>query len=180
VALHAGGDWDWQLPAVVLPGVALAAGAIAAMGADGERGDGIVGGAWRWVLAGSAVAAILVVAGPVMSARATDDARSAASRGDLASALARADEAIALSPQDPDPRHVRANILSDLGRNGAADSAFAAAAARSPRDWSIFADWADALARRGERRGALQAAARARELNPLEPRVRYLTENLGQ
>jgi hypothetical protein len=180
VALHAAGDWDWQLPAVVLPAVALTAGAIKAMHAGDDPPASVGGGAARWIVAAASVAAIIMISGPVMSGFATDDARDAASRGDLAQALAKADAAISLRPQDPSPRLVRANVLSDLGRDRAADAAFAAAAARSPRDWSVFADWANALARRGDEREAVVAAERAHALNPRESRVRYLRESLSR
>jgi Flp pilus assembly protein TadD len=132
----------------------------------------------RWGIAGASILALLMVTGPTLSARTLADARDTAARGDLATALTDAREAADLAPQDPAPRLLEANILSDLGRAEAADAAFAAAAARSPRDWEVFADWAAALAGRGDDRGARVAAMRAHRLNPREPRPLYILESL--
>lgn len=132
----------------------------------------------RWGIAAAAVLAIVMVAGPTVSAGAADDARDQAARGDLRGALARADDAIALSPQDAGTRLLRANLLADLGRPAQSDAAFAAAVARSPRDWQVYADWASALARRGDVRGARVAVRRAIALNPLEQRPRIIEEAL--
>ena len=118
VALHAAGDWDWQLPAIVLPAVALGAGALKVM-SPGR--DGVHAAAVRWGIAAAAILAIVMVAGPTLSGTALSDARDSASRGDLAIALSRARDAARLAPQDPAPRLLEANLLTDLGRPAAAD-----------------------------------------------------------
>jgi hypothetical protein len=176
IALHAAGDWDWQLPAIVLPALALGAGAIKVMAL--ERGAGPAGPATRVGLVTVAVLGILLVAGPTMAADDINDARDLARGGNLAAALDRARDAGRLSPQDASARLVEANILTDLDRPAEADAAFAAAAARSPHDWRIFADWAGALADRGDTAAARVAVRRAIALNPLEQRPRLILEGL--
>jgi O-antigen ligase len=179
VVLHAGGDWDWQLPGIVLPAMALAGGALKAMAlADGRVSPARP--AVRALIAGACVLAMLVVAGPALSDAVARDARDLAVGGDLPAALSRARHAARLAPQDPAPRLLEANILTDLGRPIDADVAFAAAAERSPSNWEIFADWASALAARGDVEAARAAVARARRLNPLEERTRLMAETLAR
>ena len=176
VGIHAAGDWDWQLPAIVLPAMALAAGALK-VASLGDRISPPASAGTRGTLAVGAILASVMVAGPTASASALTDAHDRASHGELQSALERAEAAARLSPQDPAPRLLQANLLSDLGRPAQADAAFAAAVARSPRDWEIFADWSAALSRRRDARAALLAATHALTLNPREKRTRYLLES---
>jgi Flp pilus assembly protein TadD len=117
-----------------------------------------------------------VLAGPLFSATRVDQGTARAAHGDLTGALASAREAAALDPQAPEPLRLEANVLTDLGRPRQADAAFAAAYARSTHDWSILADWAAALLRRGDRPAARVAIDRARRLNPREQRIAFLAE----
>jgi hypothetical protein len=177
IGIHAAGDWDWQLPAIVLPAVALAAGGLKVMllrESDApRRGVGL-----RPLAALGAILALVLIVGPTVSSSSLADARSLAVQGDLEGALDLSDDAVALAPLDPAPRLLRAHLLSDLGRGGQANAAFAAAVARSPNDWRVFADWALSLRDRGDREGALAAAERAVSLNPRESQPVFLLESL--
>jgi hypothetical protein len=175
LGVHAAGDWDWQLPTVMLPAVALAAGALKIACRRAPPAPP----AARAGIALAAVLAIALVVGPTMAATTLDDARATAAAGDLTGALDRADAAARLAPMDPAPRLLQANLLADLGRPARSDAAFAAAIARSPHDYAAFADWALALQRRGALAGARAAADRAAELNPRDSRVRFLLADLG-
>jgi cytochrome c-type biogenesis protein CcmH/NrfG len=179
VASHLAIDWAWQLPAVVLPAVAVGAGALKAahLATGGAAATASPGGRAAGALA--AVAGIALLTSAVGSAASVETARAQALRGDLTTALEGARSAARLNPQDPEPRLLEANILSDLGRPTEADAAFSRAAARSPRDWVIFADWAAAALARGDRRAAGIAARRAHQLNPRELRPRLLLESSG-
>ncbi|MGD9570403.1 MAG: O-antigen ligase family protein [Thermoleophilia bacterium] len=179
IALHMMGDWDWQLPAVVLPAIVLGTAAMRAALHDlGTPRD--IGPVAAWSISLPAVVLLLLVIGPALSAGTLDDARRLAAAGDLSGALAEARTAARQDPQSPAPRLLEANVLADLGRPVASDRAFAAARARSPRDWVILADWATALALRGDRAEALRALRAARALNPREPRLRVLAETLAE
>ena len=174
IGLHAAGDWDWQLPVIMLPAIVLAAGALRV----GSGGGTALPTAARVVTAALAVVGMALVIGPTMSATVLDRARNAAAGGDLEHALQLARTAAELSPQDPAARLVQANVLADLGRPGQSDAAFAAAVARSPADAAIFGDWALALLTRGDVAQARVAARRARVLDPLDPRSAYLLARL--
>jgi len=173
IAVHAAGDWDWQLPAVTLPAVVLGGAALRAglqaLAADRPAGWFVRGP----IVAASAVVALLV-AGPVGSATLVDRARAEAREGMLEQALDHARDAQALQGNAPAPRLLEAYVLTDLGRHAEADAAFAAALARSPRDWSVMADWAAALINRGDRAAAALLLRRAERLNPREQRVAIL------
>lgn len=179
IALHAAGDWDWQLPAVMIPALLLG-GVVLAVAADTQR-RGRPAGLWAPVAAGvAAVLAVLLLAGPMRSQGLVDDAKAQARAGDLAAALATARDASDADPSAPAPRLVQAYVLTDLGRGPQADAAFAAALARSPRDWSVMADWAGSLIARGELDAAAPLVGRAAALNPREPRVASLRRVLAQ
>jgi tetratricopeptide (TPR) repeat protein len=176
VVLHLAGDWDWQLPAVTLPAVVLGGGALKAASIVARPAGRAVTSRRpaRWPLAFGCLAAIWLVAGPVASADRLGEARAAARQGRLAQALVLARRAERLDPQSPDGYVLEGDVLTDLGRPGRSNGAFAAALARSPRDWSILADWASALLRQGDRPAARVVVARALVLNSREPALRYL------
>lgn len=175
VALHLAGDWAWQMPAAVLPAVALGAAAIAASAAHRGR-DGRPRRPVAWSIAAASVVALLLVAGPVASSARVDGARDLAASGDLTGALDAAREAAALQPQSAEAALLEANLLADLGRSARADDAFAAAVGRSPRDWAVRADWAAALIRRGDLRAARPLISSALALNPREPRLALMQQ----
>ena len=181
LALHMAGDWDWQLPAVVIPAVVLGGAAIRASAETGVDApeDGFDRGPFtRLAIATVALLGVLVLAGPTLSARAVDAARAEARGGDLVAALAQARSAVERDPSNPSARLLEANLLSDLGADAQADLAYREALRRSPKDWVIAADWAASLAARGRNDAAAARLARAQALNPLEPRLRFLGESL--
>lgn len=127
-ALHAAGDWDWQLPTTVLPALALGAaliGATRSTSASTAYGSGLV----------SAVAllALLVTTPMVAGHFAINDAKNLARQGSLTSALSEANRAARLHPTSPEPHLLRSHILVDLNRPNAAASARDLAYNLSPR-----------------------------------------------
>ncbi len=178
VALHLAGDWGWQMPAVILPAIALGAAAIVASARHLGR-DRVAPRAVPWAVAAVALIGVALTFGPVASAERLQTGRDRAAAGDLTGALAAADQAAELDPQSPQARLLQANLLADLGRPAQADRAFAAAVARSPHDWTVRADWAAALIRRGDAASAAPLVAVAARLNPREPRVALLRGAIG-
>lgn len=173
VALHLAGDWGWQMPAVVLPAIALGAAAIVASARHLGR-DRPAPRAVPWAVAAAAIVGVILAFGPVASSERLQTGRDRATAGDLTGALEAADQAADLDPQSAQARLLQANVLADLGRPAQADRAFAAAVRRSPRDWTARADWAAALIRRGDRASAAPLVVVAARLNPREPRIALL------
>ncbi|WP_217921314.1 tetratricopeptide repeat protein [Miltoncostaea oceani] len=178
VLVHLAGDWAWQMPAVVLPAVVLGAAALAAATTDASAAR-VLPRPVAWSMAAVALAALLVVAGVVGGAERLDEARSQAARGDLATALESARRAQDLDPQGPAAIQLEANIRADLGQADESDAAFARAVGASPHDWTILADWASALLRRGDVIAARPLVRRAIRLNPREPRLTLLRRDVG-
>jgi hypothetical protein len=173
LALHADGERDWQLPAILLAIVLTAAALKAArLGAGAPGSPRRTSARARAGVAGVASLGIIALAGPALSAGALAAARG----GDLPRAPEPAGDAARLSTHDSGPVRLRASLLSHFGRRRDADRAFVAVVDRFSRDWTVFADWAFALRRRGDDVGAWAAAERTAELNPRKPRPRYLLE----
>ena len=126
------------------------------------------------IVAGVTATVSTVPAG-LASDAAAREARSAARAGDLEGAAKASLRAIEREPSGP-AWQLRANLLNDLGEASGADVAFAEAMRRTPREWSIPADWAASLLRRGDTRSAKSLIARAARLNPLEPRIAALRD----
>jgi hypothetical protein len=177
IGAHLGVDWDWQLPAVVLPAVVLGGAALKTAvlarspGAHTARGRAI----------GTAVALVCVlgfaaVAGASEAASKVSQGDARAAAGDLQGALQSARAAELADPSDPAPYRLEGNVLSDLGHGGEADRAFAAALRRSPRDTDVIEDWAASLLERRDAAAARLLLRRARALNPLDGRLPYLEQ----
>lgn len=170
--LHAAGDWDWQLPAVMLPAVVVT-GALVGRARATRPASRVVRGSLAGLMGVAVVAMMLTVPAGLAGDSAARDARASARAGDLTLA---ADHALRATEREPSAAawQLRANLLADLGRPDASDAAFVEAMRRAPRDWSIPADWAAVLLRRGDRATAAPLVARAARLNPLEVRVAAL------
>ncbi len=174
VLVHAAFDWDWQLPALMLPVVVLAFGVIRA-GDTGAR----LRTTWAPVLAVPFVALAVLLAGGVLAGIDVQRGKSAAANGELTRALALAQAAVRHDPGAAEPRRLEANVLADLGRPAASDRAFQAALARSPRSYVTYADWASLLLLRGDDRAARLLLRRSLQLNPQNERSRLLARLAG-
>ena len=179
VAADMMGDWGWQMPGVVLPAIVLGAAALKA--AVVECGDAVRLPSWSgWPLAAVAVGR------PARGGRADGgrppraDGPRPRGRGEAPGGAVGGRRRRRPRPAEPRHRDLRANILDDLGRDREADAAFADAVARSPRDWTIRADWASALLRRGDRRAARLLVVSAEPLNPLDERIAGLRQALSE
>jgi len=163
-AVHAGIDWDWEMPAVTLAAFAAAAAAIAV--ADEAR-EFALAGRRRWM---ALAAASVVLAGTVIAVAGNAPlaaARNALAAGRLESALTNANRAGRWMSWSPLPDQVRAEAYLGLGDRAAAHRAARAAVERDPRNWELWYDLA--LASVGHERTA--AARRALVLNPLSPEL---------
>lgn len=177
--VHAGIDWDWQFPTVMLPGVVLTAGIVAVASGSAARAKPATRTARSAVAVASALA-LLMALPIIVSARTLEGAFGLAARGEMASAAADARKAAAENPQDPAPWLLLANVEDDQRQFTAANASYAAALVRSPRSNIILADWTYSLLRQGDTAGARQTLEAARIRNPLDPRIAVLASELEQ
>jgi O-Antigen ligase/Tetratricopeptide repeat len=163
--VHAGIDWDWELPALTLTALLCGTGMLAAARHDEPL---LRLGTWArgWAVAGTlAVAAAVFVTLVGNIAVAGSDA--AAEEGNWSKAASEARKAKRWAPWSSEPwqRLGEAHLgQDDFVR---AESAFREAIEREPNDFELWLDLARATD--GAERAA--ALARAHELNPLSPEV---------
>ena len=162
--LHAGVDWDWELPVVTVP--AIFCGAALLVWTDEDESAWLVGGRRLGALAllvplvGVALVAHVGNRAAAASIAATED-------GDPEGALAHARRAIAWAPWSEEAWQLRGEAELQLGNDAAARRSLGRALERNRESWSIWLDLAVASGG-GERERALD---RAESLNPLSPEV---------
>ncbi|HEX6702996.1 MAG TPA: O-antigen ligase family protein [Gaiellaceae bacterium] len=157
--LHAGLDWDWEVPAVTFPG--LACGCVLLVAAR-ENAVGLSLRTRAAVLCAVGVVAAFVTftyVGNVDLARGTR----AYDRGQFADAIAQAERAARLLRWSADPWHLRGDAESGLIDREAAHRSYLRAVELDPHDWRLWYD-VGMSGRGAERKAALARAAR---LNPL-------------
>ena len=162
--LHAGIDWDWEMPAVTLAALVCAAAALTGRG--GEQRPPLRRGARGVALAGT-----LAASGAALVFLVGNTAKSESSRAAAAGEWERA-ETQARTALDWAPWSVRARRQlgeAELGQGDlpAARRAFGEAISQDPGDWESWLD----LARASLGRERLRAIERGLRLNPLSPEL---------
>ena len=168
--VHAGVDWDWEVPAVTVPALFCAA-ALLASTRPGES-PLLVGRRRVLTLALLApLAAVAVVAH--VGNRAAAASVAATEAGDPARGVAEAKRAIAWAPWSEEAWQLRGEAELELDDRNAARRSLARALERNPESWSAWFDLAVASS------GAARELAldRATRLNPLGPEVAQLRTN---
>ncbi len=168
--VHAGVDWDWELPAISLWVFALGAGALARV--PTARRTARRATPMRLTRLGLAAGALALIAVPGTVALAQgrlDQARRAVHRDDCALARTQADAAQALLARLPGPYDVRARCAAAAGDWATAARELRGAIARDPGNWEYRYGLAIAEGVRGrDPRPALRAAHLR---NPMDPRA---------
>jgi O-antigen ligase len=161
--LHAGVDWDWELPAVTLAGFACG---VAVLVAAGERRP--IAGRVAALAALGALAAFAAYG--LAASLALASAREALRTGAWEEAESRARLASRLEPWSAEPWRLRGEAEWGSGAVGAARESLRRAVADDPGDVEAWRSLAR-VAAGGERRRALERAARLDPLGapPSEP-----------
>jgi hypothetical protein len=171
-AVHAGVDWDWQMPAVTLWLFALGGAALARSLRWRRRGRPRE--LRRTVIrAGGAIVCVALAVLPAQMA--ISQARLSSAIGDLEGAHCRAAKSEAGSSlfavgERPTPYMVIANCDIEEGRYGAANVALLRALERDPGNWELHYELA--IVRGGAGLDPRPAARKAAALNPYEPLAR--------
>lgn len=164
-------DWHWQVTALAVAAMTLAAVALAR--ADGPDYQSPRSKPARWRTAGQgialtavAVGSIAVLGAALIAPQAVDASRDAAARGDLAAAARAADDGASAAGFAATPLLQRAVVAEQAGDLPAAAAAAAAAARRTPRDWRPWFVLARVATAQGDHQRAVRAFRQARRLNP--------------
>ena len=163
--IHAGIDWDWEMPAVTLWIFALGG---AALAARSERPSPIARpGAVARPIAVLACFAVAVVPGlTLVSDERLQESAAAFERGDCAAAIDAADSSIGALAMRPEPYELRAFCRLRGGRIGAAVKDLERAVDRDPQSWTYHYELA--IARGAAGSDPRPEALRALRLNPLD------------
>jgi O-antigen ligase len=163
--LHAGLDWDWEMPAVTLWVFALGG---AALAARSERPSPIARpGAVARPIAVLACFAVAVVPGlSLVSDERLQESAGAFERGDCAAAIDAADSSIGALAMRPEPYELRAFCRLRGGRIGAGVEDLERAVDRDPQSWTYHYELAIARGVAGS--DPRPEALRALRLNPLD------------
>jgi hypothetical protein len=171
--VHAGVDWDWEMPAVTL--AALFCGAAVLAASRGRVKTYVLSARFR--IAGIVAAGVLGawaftgLIGNVALAASED----AATRVDRHTQEADARKASRWAPWSSAPWRLLGEAQLARGDLAAARENLRRAIDKDPRDWRLWYDLALASAGTAQRR----ALARALHLNPLEPELVQLRSELG-
>jgi tetratricopeptide (TPR) repeat protein len=168
--VSAGFDWVWQIPALpvaflVLAAAVLAPGIRATPRADGVRGLRIL----RLGVVALSVACLLAIAVPLATTNAVRKSQAAASRGNAALALRDAQQAARVEPGAASPELQLALVQELQGRARAALLAARRATTDEPRNWIAWLIVSRLEAEAGNPSASLDAFRRSRSLNPRSP-----------
>ncbi len=166
-ALHAGVDWDWEMPAITfwlfaVGGLALAAPAVTAPGRE-------LPPLGRILLALGCLVLVLLPARVLLSEGPLRDSARAFARGDCDTTIDRALDSSGALGVRPDPFILLGYCDVRVGRADLAIRAFDEAVGKDPRNWEGW--YGLALVRAAVGRDPRPALAEALKLNPLEPLV---------
>jgi len=171
-AIAAALDWVWQLGALSVAFMLLAAVAVGGFSVrqpsrrrrrTRRRYRNRV---QRAVTAGVAAIALLAIWFPLSGATHLRQSQLDAARGDLAAALTEAEDAEGAQPYAASPLLQQALVLERQGRLRAAGNAASAATRKEAEDWRNWFVLARIRAERGDTGAALRAYRRAHRLNP--------------
>jgi hypothetical protein len=172
-AVHAGADWDWEMPAVTLWVFALGGAGLAAR--TGERRLSFAPPpAARFVLALAWISLALAPALAALSQHHLDRAVSALKRGDCERAIASADSSLGVVSVRPEPWEVVGYCAARQGHAAASVQAFVRAIDNDPDNWELH--YGLALVRGAGGLDPRASARRALELNPNEELTRLAAD----
>jgi hypothetical protein len=167
-AVHAGVDWDWEMPVVTLPFFAAAGLALSPRGAS--LGRQTIGRAPRIVLAALCLAAVVLPVLLIGSQSRLSQAERALYASNCTKADAAANSSISWLGARPEPYEILGLCDLQRGLPTLAVARMRQAVRRDPSSWERY--YALALAQASAGIDPRPAAARALQMNPHEPLTR--------
>lgn len=167
-AVHAGVDWDWEMPVVTLPFFAAAGLALSPRGAS--LGRWAHGRAPRLLLAALCLAAVVLPVLLIGSQSRLTDAKRSLYASNCAKAAPAARSSIGWLSARPEPYEILGFCDLQRGRPTLAVAQMRHALQRDPSSWERY--YALALAQASAGIDPHAAVARALRMNPLEPLTR--------
>jgi hypothetical protein len=174
--LHAGVDWDWEMPALFV--WVFGAGGVALAAREGATRWGEIGRTPRIVAALSVLVLALTPALMWTSQGPLDKAVTAFSRNDCGTAIDASLDAIGRFGVRPEPWEVLGYCDARVGQYALATRAMDAAHARDPKNWQYV--YGQAIIDGVSGRDPRPAAREALRLNPLSPLAITLVRQLDR
>jgi O-Antigen ligase len=165
--VHAGVDWDWELPAVTLAGLVCGASILLAARSPGSRS---LSPATRWTSLAAVILVALFAAIGLAGNAALSRSESAREHRDWVHAADEARRARFWMPWSPTPREALGRAEVGAGVLPAARRSFREALALDRGDWHLWYDLAGATSGRA-RTSALEHAAKLFPRSGLSPRT---------
>jgi O-Antigen ligase len=180
-ALHAGVDWDWEMPVITLPFFAIAGVALSPRSAR-TRGDStqpswIPGRTGRAVIAAACVAAMVLPVLVIGSQSRLAEAEHALYTSNCAKASSEAQSSSGWLSARPEPYEILGFCDIQRGQAAQAVTEMQKALSRDPGSWERYYTLAIAQAAAGI--DPRPAALRALQMNPLEPLTAQAARALG-
>jgi hypothetical protein len=169
LCISAGVDWMWELTAVTVLG--LVCGGLACMASSTERPVALRAPV-RIAGALAALACLVVQLPPLVGASEIRHSREAIREGRVEEALSAADTAVDVQPWAAGGYLQRALVLERAGELGVAARDARRATTKEPTNWQTWLILGRIEAERNRLKPAVQAARRARDLNPRSPLFR--------
>lgn len=157
--VHAGVDWDWELPAVTIAALACGIGIVAAAARDE---DGWLATPVRWAAVAAALALAVVAFVGLVGASALSASQDALDRGRWAKAEDEARKADRWWRWSPEPWRRLGEAQLGAGDTSAAAASFRKAVSKDRNDWLLWYQLASVT----EGAEARRATAEAARLNP--------------
>lgn len=173
--VHAGLDWDWELPAVTLTALVLGAALVVAARDPSAVSRPLLPRARAGALAITLASMVAAFVGLVGNMALSQSAR-AAGAGDWGASIDHARRAQTWAPWSPEPYRRVGDAELALARPFRARASYNKAIGKTPNDWSLWFDLARASTGRQQR----DALGRAAALNPLSPEVAQFRHELSQ
>ena len=173
--VHAGVDWDWEMPAVTLTALFIGASIVVAARRPEDEERPMSPRLRYGLLTGTLVLAAVAFVGLVGNMALAQSA-DAARAGDWGESESKARRAATWAPWSPEPWQKIGEAQLARGELAAAQDSFRKAIAKDERDWELWLD----LARASEGPALERALAEATRLNPLSPEVAQLRKELAE